>query len=206
MVRIPRIYLAGPDVFRPHAQVYAQLLQSLCIEHGLDGVFPTDDPLAFGLRSVSAYGEICRMAGRDEPTMAEFIRAKCIQHLRECDGVVANITPFRGINADDGTALEIGFMEALGKPCRAYSSMAQTTYLSRYKRSTVKDDWAVEDYKLTANLMLVAGVKVYDGPIGAVASMAAHFITKEDEHEKVSNGNNNISNPRTRSFSIVPKG
>ncbi len=137
--------------------------------------------------------------------MAEFIRAKCLQHLRECDGVIANISPFRGIGADDGTSFELGYMEALGKPARVYSSVAGTTYKSRYARLSLKDDWSVEDFRLTANLMLTAGVKVYSGPIGAVASMAAHFMTKEDEDEKVSNGNNNLTNPRTRSFTIVPK-
>ena len=39
--------------------------------------------------------------------------------MRSCDALVANLTPFRGVSMDSGTAFEVGFMQALGRPLGA---------------------------------------------------------------------------------------
>ena len=36
-------------------------------------------------------------------------------HIRGCDAVIANLTPFRGPSADAGTVYEVGFARALGR-------------------------------------------------------------------------------------------
>jgi nucleoside 2-deoxyribosyltransferase len=42
--------------------------------------------------------------------------------MREADGGLFNLTPFRGPSADAGTLVELGFMAALGKPVFAYTN------------------------------------------------------------------------------------
>ena len=38
-----KIYLAGPDVFRPDAPAWGLSLKALCREFGFDGLFPLDN-------------------------------------------------------------------------------------------------------------------------------------------------------------------
>ena len=42
--------------------------------------------------------------------------------MRGCDAMIVNLTPFRGPSADVGSAYEMGFMRALGRPIFAYSN------------------------------------------------------------------------------------
>ena len=39
---MPRIYLAGPDLFFPDAEARYDALKDLCARYGLEGVAPTD--------------------------------------------------------------------------------------------------------------------------------------------------------------------
>jgi nucleoside 2-deoxyribosyltransferase len=80
----------------------------LCEEFGFAGLYPLDHDLAV------APGE----------TLDEKIFAANIAYLREADAAIFNLSPFRGVNADPGTAFELGFFAALGKPVFAYSNDA----------------------------------------------------------------------------------
>ena len=107
-MEVTRIYLAGPDVFLPDARDVARTKQAACAAHGLDGVFPFDidaDTTAAG----------------DEATGTAIARSN-IALMRGCDAILANVTPFDGASADVGTAFEIGFFAALGRPIYAYSA------------------------------------------------------------------------------------
>ena len=42
--------------------------------------------------------------------------------MRGCNAMIVNLTPFRGPSADVGSAYEMGFMRALGRPIFAYSN------------------------------------------------------------------------------------
>ena len=112
-----QVYLAGPDVFLPDPVRRAERLKQVCARHGLDGVFPLD-PLP------------------DEPPgwgslpLAQAIARRNEAHIRRCDALVANLTPFRGPGADGGTAYELGFARALGRPVFGWSN-AGGSYLDR---------------------------------------------------------------------------
>ena len=99
----PRIYLAGPTVFQADADDAGARLVALCAEHGCEGLFPLDFDL-------------------DGAMSARTIQAACLRELRTADGVVADLSPFRGPHADDGTAFELGFAHALGLPIWAYTT------------------------------------------------------------------------------------
>jgi nucleoside 2-deoxyribosyltransferase len=105
----PRIYLAGPEVFLPDALAVGARKRGLCAEHGFEGVFPLDAGLD--------------LSGLPKPEQARRIAAACEEMMRTCTGLIANLTPFRGVSMDCGTAFEVGFMRALGRPVLGYTNV-----------------------------------------------------------------------------------
>ena len=106
----PRIYLAGPEVFLPQARVVGAEKCRLAAAAGLDGAFPLD--AQFDLEALPA-GEQARGISRANEAL-----------MRSCDGLIANLTPFRGVSMDAGTAFEVGFMQALGRAMAGYTNIS----------------------------------------------------------------------------------
>lgn len=94
--------------------------------------------------------------------------------MRTCGLMIANMTPFRGVSADVGTAYEMGFMRSRGCLVLAYSNVVEP-YLDRMiaasgtrhsERGWVDaDDMTVEAYGLADNLMLDGGVVASGGRV-----------------------------------------
>jgi nucleoside 2-deoxyribosyltransferase len=139
-----KIYLAGPDVFRADAQAHGMKLRAFCHSHGAEGLWPLDN-------------EVKPFAPDRATAMKIFVGN--IAYMDSADCAVANITPFRGPNMDPGTAFEIGYMYALGKPVFAYTSNGSALAA----RSVSGGEFpTVEDFGLTENLMIVGGtIRVY---------------------------------------------
>jgi nucleoside 2-deoxyribosyltransferase len=151
-----RVYLAGPEVFLTDAREIGARKRAVCERHGLVGVFPGDEEAA------------C------DPALPPVERGLAISRamervMRDCDAMIVNLTPFRGPSADVGSAYEMGFMRALGRPIFAYSNDARP-FLDRVVAScgTVRmrptgehedpDGMAVEPFTLHDNLMLAGGI------------------------------------------------
>ncbi len=136
-----KAYLAGPDVFRQDAKVVLELKKEICEALGVKGLSPLDnDP------------------GPQGPTMANLIYRGNINLIKECDVVIADISPFRGPGVDAGTAFEIGFGAALGKEIYLYSSATGTEYRERAADGDglAAEPWPnVEDFGLADNLMII---------------------------------------------------
>ncbi|MEA1674409.1 nucleoside 2-deoxyribosyltransferase [Nitrospirillum sp. BR 11163] len=178
--KVWRAYLAGPEVFLPDPAAAAESLRALCARHGIVGVFPLD-------------GAVKAAPGEPPAAHAARIRAANLDLIRATDLVLANASPFRGPSADDGTAYEMGFATALGRPVFAYAdtdaSLLERTgahfALARDGGGVWRDPEGrmVEDFGLGANLMLtdpvvrawgVAGPHgLYQGAEAAVAAAAA---------------------------------
>ena len=90
--------------------------------------------------------------------------------MRRCDAMIVNLTPFRGPSANVGSAYEMGFMRALGRPIFAYSNDGRP-FLDRIAsfcggavriRVTGEhedaDGMAIEPFALHDNLMLAGGI------------------------------------------------
>ncbi len=107
----PRVYLAGPDVFFRDAEAWAERRKAICMANGLVAVSPLD-PLGEEVSGWSGLPEWQRIAWRNEA------------HIRGCDAVIANLTPFRGPSADVGTVYEVGFARALGRVVFGYTNSA----------------------------------------------------------------------------------
>lgn len=165
------IYLAGPEVFLPDAAGIGERKRRICETHGLTGRFPLDDgPGSLGNRlSAAIFSANMRM-------------------LAECDLIIANLTPFRGISADVGTVFELGAAYALGKPVFGYSNVrgmlierlaAMPEFLPFSEGSDGRlyaaDGLAVEDFGLEDNLMIAEallaaghGIVLPDRPVADV--------------------------------------
>jgi nucleoside 2-deoxyribosyltransferase len=108
----PKIYLAGPEVFLPEAREIGLRKKILCEEFGFVGLYPLDHDLA------AAPGE----------TMDERIFDGNVGLMGKADAAIFNLSPFRGVNADPGTAFELGFFAALGKPVFAYTNESASLF------------------------------------------------------------------------------
>lgn len=104
----PRIYLAGPDVFFDTALAVAAEKKAICAKFGMEGVFPLDAEL--------------KLEALDRKKAGLTIGAANIGLMVSCDAVIANLQPWHGPSADVGTAFELGFMFARGKPAFAYTN------------------------------------------------------------------------------------
>lgn len=148
----PRIYLAGPEVFLPDAIEIGRRKKALCVAAGFEGVFPLDLPVD--------------LAGLSRPEQAARIQAACEAQMRACDLAIANMTPFRGVSMDAGTAYEMGFMRASGKPVLGYTNvtadLAARARAFRVRGIPPSDcdrpDAEIEDFGLADNLMMAVAV------------------------------------------------
>jgi len=148
----PRIYLAGPEVFLPNARAVGAEKCRLAADAGLEGAFPLDAQLH--LDTLPPGEQAQRISRANEDLM------------RSSDGLIANLTPFRGVSMDAGTAFEVGFMQALGRPLAGYTNVAAgyaeraRTYRTRGPASMDCDraDLEIEDFGLAENLMIEVAI------------------------------------------------
>jgi len=133
-----KLYLAGPEVFRPDPLVHAEQQRALCERYGFAPLHPVDNAAAGGDQSVEArrrLDEATRLYRTDtRPALmalpSEAMRCAMqiylgnITYVRQCDIVVANCNAFRGALVDDGTAYELGLGHGLGKPTYGYIETA----------------------------------------------------------------------------------
>ncbi|MBI2463151.1 MAG: nucleoside 2-deoxyribosyltransferase [Candidatus Spechtbacteria bacterium] len=102
----PKLYLAGPEVFLPNAVENAEIQRQLCRKYGFTPLHPMDNNSGIDFNG-----------GMD--TAMKIYRGD-IQQIQQCHFVVANCNSFRGVCMDDGTAYELGYGNALGKPSYGY--------------------------------------------------------------------------------------
>ena len=166
----PRIYLAGPDVFFRDSEAIFERLVAFCDTLGLQGVPPSDGGIAADLR-----------LGDEE--RAQRIYEGNVRLIREADGVIANLVPFRGHEPDSGTVFEVGFATALGKPVVVYG-VAPGTYADRVCATVECDTGAdgvirerasgvmVEGLGQRLNLMLTRSTEIADSAEAALVRLA----------------------------------
>lgn len=163
---VPKLYLAGPEVFRRDAHDEGARLKALCEAAGMEGLYPLD-------------------AGDPD------IRRGCIAQIDRADAMVANISPFRGHHMDPGTAFEIGYAQALGKPVYLWSADTRTL-TERIPAPDGADRDAeghlIEDFGKAENLMIVPdGARVWasaDEAIAEAGRRIAHgTLNRKLQHE-----------------------
>lgn len=147
-----KVYIAGPDVFRPDALELAEAARKAAASHGHEALLPLDN---------------------EAITAEEIFRAN-LALIAACDAVVANLEPFRGDEPDSGTCFEVGVAVALGKRVVGYLADARPLaekmaerhgkrHVPGTGRPADKDGNAVEDFGLPLNLMLSIPCEIVEG-------------------------------------------
>jgi nucleoside 2-deoxyribosyltransferase len=156
------LYLAGPEVFLENAREILDRKAAMTRAYGFTPICPGDLDIP-PADSKRGFGHA--ISAVDESMM------------NRADGIIANLTPFRGIAADTGTTFELGYMCALGKLVAAYSNVADSHYARTlaYYRGEVHDDGkghmrgpdglSLEDFGMIDNLMLDGGIERRGGVI-----------------------------------------
>ena len=167
----PRIYLAGPEVFLPDPIEAGRIKCEVAAAAGFEGVYPLDASLD--------------LSGLDKRAQAKLISRSNEDLMRSCDAVIANLTPFRGASADSGTAFEVGFMRALGRPVLGYTN-TDLDYVPRAKavramqRLAFDADAAtvaIEDFDLSENLMIEIAIEASGGHLIRHRAPTGHELT-----------------------------
>jgi len=140
------IYIAGPTVFKPDAEKIYKTWSSMVRECGFEPLCPIDNQ-------------------HTDPSDISFWNKEMI---KACDYVIAEITPFRGPSCDVGTAFEIGYAEALGKPVILWSK-ARSEYCNRVE----EDGMMIEDFGLEDNLMITSESCVFGNFYSALIALIA---------------------------------
>ncbi len=142
-----KIYLAGPDVFETDAIEQGKMLKKLCKEHGFEGLFPLDNEI------------VCDGTPYD---VAKTIREANIKLIEECNVVMANLNPFRGLEPDSGTVYEVGYAAALGKKVYAYAAdlrpmieRVRDKEMLSVDAERCQEGKIIEDFGLSHNLMML---------------------------------------------------
>jgi nucleoside 2-deoxyribosyltransferase len=156
-----KVYIAGPDVFRPDALDWAAAVRAQCRALGFEALIPLD-------------GNASTAVG---------IYANNIEMIRVADVVIANLNPFRGVEPDSGTCFEVGFALALGKRVIGYirspELLRERVERLQGRPLDLHGDFAldanglrVEDFGLTLNLMLAVPVELVAGLDQALRSVS----------------------------------
>ncbi|MFC0340797.1 nucleoside 2-deoxyribosyltransferase [Paracoccus niistensis] len=168
----PRVYLAGPEVFLPDALEVLKEKADLARAAGFEPVTPLDN--------------------ESLPTGSPFDQGLAIYRanvrlMNSCDLIIANLTPFRGVGADPGTAFEVGYMAARGARIAAYTNRAMPHFErirdEHYQGQITQDPageyrgpdgLALENFDMFDNLMLA----------GAIADGRGILVTHEVEDSR----------------------
>ena len=160
-----KVYLSGPEVFLEDALAVLARKIEICRELGWEGLSPLDNELPPGL---------------DDPRQtALVIYAGNLAMMDRADAIIANITPFRGAHMDPGTAFELGYMVAQGKPVMVYTQAVDSLVdrVSEWSGGLVRDAGVlrdrnghqVENFGLFENLMIEPAATRDDHQIQTVA-------------------------------------
>ncbi|KDR38691.1 nucleoside 2-deoxyribosyltransferase [Caballeronia glathei] len=169
-----RVYLAGFDVFRVDAKAHGEHLKQLCRERGVIGLYPLDGDVPSSFLHPLEAARVIYMAN--------------IEAIRAADFVMANLNDFRGPGEpDSGTAFEVGFAAALGKPVWGYRTSPHPL-TETVPRTTDADEgtsvctkgYLVEDFGLSVNLMLACAARIIaGGPAECLDAMKAALAAED---------------------------
>ena len=150
------VYLAGPEVFLPNAQEVLATKLAICERMGWVGLSPVDNEV--------------ETEGKTPEEIAMAIYQGNIDMMERADAIIANITPFRGPHMDPGTAFEIGYFAAAGKPIMVYTQhpdelldrvvdwSGEGTVTRDGHLVRDRNQHLVEDFGFRENLMIEASV------------------------------------------------
>lgn len=147
---LKKIYIAGPDVFERDSIAIGQYYVSLCKKYGYEGLYPLDNVVDFS---------------QEKREVAQDIYEANVAMIDSADIVVANLSSFRGKEADSGTVWECGYAFAKGKKVYAYLDR-EGSYKEQFTTQKKEgelffdvDGKMIEDFDYPLNLMLACSIE-----------------------------------------------
>jgi len=145
-----KIYIAGPDVFERDSIEIGKSLVALCLKYGYEGLYPLDNVVDFS---------------QSKHKIAQDIYDANAQMIKDADIVIANLSSFRGKEADTGTVWECGYAHALSKEVYGYMDRSGA-YIDQFdsKKEEASMFWDnenrfIEDFDHPINLMVACSCK-----------------------------------------------
>ena len=174
MRRITSVYLAGPEAWYPDAANHAAAQRATCELAGFVALTPAD---------------LVATSGGTEVAARELYAARTAL-MRRADAAVINLTPWRGVSCDVGSAFEAGFVAALGKTVFGFLNVSDEidaeyrdrvealigAQLDEHGHWLDADGCLIEDFGLPETLMLWAEARrlyviVTEDPLGDLTGL-----------------------------------
>ena len=183
---MPRIYLAGPMVFYEDPEAVFDEMKTICARYRLDGVAPLDN-------QIDVEGDAPGKALNVKIAAADF------EAMHNVEGGIFCLDPLRrSPEMDVGTAVEIGYMKALGLPMagwtsdpRSYHAKVRDYFGQMFGQSLTQtapnavggtsgltrdpDGMLVHSEGMLQNLMAHGGIELAGGEVHADASWQTAF-------------------------------
>ena len=140
-----KIYLSAPDVFMRNEREVAIEKKRICEEYGIQGVFPTEN---INMEYVL----------KQSPQDMSMLMYKANRNLiKQCDMILANVSPFRGKSMDVGVAHEIGCFDIMERPIYIYGNTNNVlaNRIGMESDGYCKEGYLVEDFGEVENLMIM---------------------------------------------------
>ena len=140
-----KIYIAGPEVFEKDSIEIGKKLVEICAAYGFEGLYPLDNVVDFS---------------QSKHKIAQDIYEANVAMIKSADIVIANLSSFRGKEADSGTVWECGYAYALGKKVYGYRDR-DGAYIEQFESKKEEDGMFlddegryIEDFDHPLNLMI----------------------------------------------------
>lgn len=154
VVRMPKAYLAGTEIFYPDSEETQKKYHALCEKYGIIGFYPAD---------AAPDDEFKEYEKKDDSLheMEVQMFTHDLNHIKRTDIIIANLNDYRGNEPDSGTAVECGLAFGYGHRCFAFIDDARPMP-QRFKgvkktradgTVTDKDGANLEDFDSPLNLM-----------------------------------------------------
>ncbi len=179
VVRMPKAYLAGTEIFYPDTKETQAKYHALCEKYGFIGFYPEDE---------APEDEYKEYVKKDDSThefeMSLFTHD--LNHIKRTDIIIANLNDYRGNEPDSGTAVECGLAWGYGHRCFAFIDDARpmkerfkgVTKVNSDGKLTDKDGRTIEDFDLPLNLMF-SDFTIFEGDFETALKGIREIFNKE---------------------------
>ena len=167
VVRMPKAYLAGTEIFYKDTKETQERYHQLCDKYGIIGYYPED---------IAPDDEFKEYVKKDDSLqeLEKQLFTHDLNHIKRTDIIIANLNDYRGNEPDSGTAVECGLAWGYGSRCFAFIDDARPM-VERFKGVkkvnedgvvTDKDGAHLEDFDAPLNLMF-SDFTVFEGDFEA---------------------------------------
>ena len=165
VVRMPKAYLAGTEIFYPDSEETQRKYHDLCEKYGVLAYYPADkapeDEFKDYVQKDSSVHE-----------MEKRFFSHDLNHIKRTDIIIANLNDYRGNEPDSGTAVECGIAWGMGHRCFAFIDDARSMKerfkgVKRENENGVlcdKNGAHIEDFDMPLNLMF-SDFTIFEGTL-----------------------------------------